>query len=294
MRFLVLSFAAALMSGAVGFPPPPRPIVILVHGRGHLDADSAALRRQWTRDLDSALAGVGLPKLAADDVRLAWYADALDPGFESPCAPKAMPDSLGFEGFARGLIGALSLALPRDEAPEARALLGDLLFATDVSIRCAAERRVGSAIDAALAERRPVVVVAYSLGSLVAYGYLNGRSPDAKTRGDLRLITLGSPLGNPLIREMLGGGSDSLRIPEAVSSWENVYDPNDPFAAPLRQGIPGGIRDRVTATPSADDAHHIGRYLRDPAAGAAIGRAICEAAEDRGPSCLRLNAPSKM
>jgi hypothetical protein len=295
MRALVLPFVIALLTvGSAAVRPGPRPVVILVHGRGHVDGDSATLRRQWKRDLDSAIAAVGLPRLAAEDLRLAWYADVLDPAFESRCAAKeTASDTLGFEGFARGLIGALAMALPRDEAPEARALLGDLLYATDEATRCAAERRVGNAIQSAFAENRPVIVVAYSLGSLVAYGYLNSRGVPARAQETLRLITLGSPLGNPQIRELLGGGIDSLRMPAAVISWENVYDPNDPFAAALEQGAGVRMRDRVTVSPSAEDAHHIGRYLRDPAAGAAIGRALCEAAPDLAEACRRLLAPQK-
>lgn len=296
MRFLALPLAiAAVAVGSIVAQPAPRPIVILVHGRGHLDADSASLRREWKRDLDSALATVGLPRLAAEDVRLAWYADALDPDVESPCATNELrTDSLGFEGFARGLIVALATALPKTEAPEARALLGDLLYVTDAATRCAAERRVGSVIESAISEKRPVVVVAYSLGSLVAYGYLNARAPAAKRHGDVRLITLGSPLGNREIRDMLGGGRDSLRVPAGVSVWENVYDPSDPFAAPLEGSVSAkGIRDRATASPSDYDSHYIGRYLRDAATGGAVGRALCAAASDIGEACSRLADPAE-
>jgi len=103
---------------------------------------------------------------------------------------------------------------------------------------------------------------------------------------------LGSPLGNRDVRDMLGGGSDSLRMPAGVSAWENIYDPNDPFAAALQApGSTLGILDRVTKSPSDYDAHYIGRYLRDPATGAAVGRALCAAASNSGPACLRLTDP---
>ena len=148
-------------------------------------------------------------------------------------------------------------------------------------------------IDAAIAEQRPVVIVAYSLGSLVAYGYLKAHAP-VKRAPDVRLITLGSPLGNREIRDMLGGGSDSLRIPAGVSAWENVYDPNDPFSAALQApGSQLGVVDRVTESASDYDAHYIGRYLRDPATGAAVGRALCAAASNPGQACLRLSGRSQ-
>jgi hypothetical protein len=110
----------------------------------------------------------------------------------------------------------------------------------------------------------------------------------------VRLITLGSPLGNPEIRGILGGGNDELRMPASVSVWENVYDPGDPFAAPLDDSATArGIRDRATESPSADDAHHIGRYLRDPATGAAVGRALCAAVSNQSQACSRLTAAQK-
>lgn len=296
VRLLIPLAVAALTAGPLAKPPaPPGPIVVLVHGRGHLDADSAALRKEWKRSLDTALASVGLPALGADDLRLAWYADVLDPDFDSPCdTAEVEGDSLGLGSFARVLLGALAASVPKTEAPEARALLGDLLYVIDASTRCSAELRVGHVIEAAIAQKRPVIIVAYSLGSLVTYSYLNARPVTAKPR-ELMLVTLGSPLGNADMRGLLGGGSDSLRIPAAVSAWENVYDPDDPFAAPLESVVAGrGIRDRATETSSADDTHYIGRYLRDPATGAALGRALCVAGSNPWPACSRLTAPRKL
>jgi hypothetical protein len=117
----------------------------------------------------------------------------------------------------------------------------------------------------------------------------------ATKSSELMLVTLGSPLGNADMRGLLGGGSDSLRIPAVVSAWENVYDPDDPFAAPLESVVAGrGVRDGATASPSKDDSHYIGRYLRDPATGAALGRALCVAGSNPSPACSRLTAPRKL
>jgi hypothetical protein len=250
-------------------------VVILVHGRGHLGADSAELRREWKRDLDSALATVGLPRLVDEDVRLAWYSDALDPSFRAACDNASDPDSLGVQSLFHGVISAIADAMPKNEAAEARALVADALYVMDPTTRCAAQRRVGTAIEGALAEKRPVVVVAYSLGSVVTYGYLNARKVDTTRHEDLRLITLGSPLGNTELR-MLLGGSEALRVPPGVTAWENVYDANDLFAAPLESKMPARIvRDRVMRAADIAEAHHVRRYLRDRETGAAIGRALC-------------------
>lgn len=290
MRILLpLLGLVAIAAGGAEIQQDRLPVVILVHGRGHLEDDSAALRRGWKRDLDSALASVGLPRLADRDVRLAWYADVLDPAFDSGCEiTRSSDDSLGFDSFARDFLGSLASALPRTESREVRSFLGDLLYAVDGSRRCAAERRVGEAIERAVSEKRPVIVVAYSLGSLVAYGHLNSRAMAAVESTDIRLVTIGSPLGNREIRELLGQGTESLRLPRAVRGWENVYDPNDAFAAPLDLAVPG-VRDRIVEGAAHGDRHHIGRYLRDRSTGAAIGRALC-ASVPRQPSdaCGRL------
>lgn len=291
MRFLLLPIAALAFTSQRLVEPPVRPVIVFVHGRGHLDADSAALRREWKRDLDSALTSVGMPHLADDDVRLAWYGDALEPSFRAPCMPATENDSLGLESLVHGFISALADAIPKNESPETRALLGDVLYLMDPSTRCAAERRVGAVVERALAERRPVIVVAYSLGSMVTYGYLNSRRPDSTRSGDLHLITLGSPLGNRELRGILGG-VDSLRVPPDVISWDNVYDPNDLFAAPLDLKVSTRVvRDHVTKAADAYAAHHVRRYLRDRETGSAVGRALCAHHPSMSKACRSLLRP---
>ena len=300
MRFIVLPLIATLgCIGAIAGAPhaPANPVVILVHGRGHLDDDSAAMRRMWKRDLDSALSSVGMPRLPDADVRLAWYADVLDPESNDACAserPKATSnDELDFRLVARGIFGTLASALAKDESRGLRGLIGDMLYIADWSTRCAAESRVGSVVAQAAGENRPVIIVAYSLGSLVTYAYLNSPAADTLRNTDVRLITIGSPLGVRELRElMLGASADSLRVPRAVTSWENVYDPYDLFSSPLERIVSAKrVRDRTTQTQAADDVHYIGRYLRDRATGIALSRALCASTKQSiGPVCAKLPA----
>lgn len=297
MRLFVLPLLAALGLIGVATPsakPPQTPLVVLVHGRGHLEDDSAALRRSWKRDLDSALASVGMPALRDEDVRLAWYADILDPESSTACPTTAetSEDSLDFGLVARGFLSSLTSVLAKEESRGLRSLIGDMLYVVDQSKRCAAEHRFGSVLQSAAREKRPVVVVAYSLGSLVAFGYLNSR-PAIAEASDLRLITIGSPLGVRELRElMLGELGDTLRVPRGVSGWENVYDPYDVFSAPLERVVsPKGVRDRVAHTTSSSDAHQINRYLRDRSTGAALARALCATSNERiAAACARVPA----
>jgi pimeloyl-ACP methyl ester carboxylesterase len=297
MRFFFISLLAGAASLA-GTPrtdaPPqePRPLVILVHGRGQLGFDSAETRREWKRDLDSALALVGLPQLRDEDVKLAWYADVLDPesteSCELPSAKKVDDDELALGSIARGFLATLATAMSAsDETFAARGLLGDILFFVDRETRCSAEQRVASLLKSAARERRPVIVVAYSLGSLVTYAYLS-KAKDVDLPPDLRLITLGSPLGVREIRELLiDSSADTLPAPMGVKSWENIYDPDDIFAAPIRGTIAfKELRDHATELASDEGAHQVRRYLRDRSVGAAVARALCATQKEQlGPRC---------
>ena len=255
----------------------------MVHGRGHSVSDSAALRRAWKAELDSGLVRVGLAPLASEDVRVAWYSDAMDFDSETSCRRMDRASDTTDAGlFARDFFGALAALIP-DEASEARSLMRDALYVMDPRVRCATQERVGRAIEAAIAEKRPVIVVAYSLGSLVTYGYLRSGA-DRHSTGTIRLVTVGSPLGNPELRGLLGG-ADSLIVPKNVTAWENVYDERDLFAAPLDLG---GVRDRLTKRATESDSHGIGRYLSDPATGQAVGRALCAATKRTDSACTRL------
>lgn len=268
--------------------PSSRPVVLLVHGRGLYGLDSAEVRREWKRDLDEGLRWAGAPKLNDGDVRLAWYADVLDPAGGGKCIGRTDSAEIDFGGLARGLLAGLGSTLEREGAVEGRGLLGDLLFMVDPATRCGARRRVGEAVRAVHAEGRPLVIVAYSLGSIVTYDLLRALDANASSR-DIRLVTIGSPLGVPALRELLGaGGGSTLRVPRSVRSWVNVYDPADVFAAPLGAEAAASLDDRSTTGADRGDPHHISRYLRDPETGAAVARAVCASAtEQSGTGCTR-------
>lgn len=273
---------------------PPRPLIILVHGRGQLGLDSAALRREWKRDLDASLQAVGMPALQETDVRLAWYADVLDPGGVPECRPVADTSSeAGLGMFARGFLATLSAVVgesAQEDVREARGVIGDLLYLIDGSTRCAAKHRVGQVIQSAAKDGRPIVIVAYSLGSVVAYEYLSRITAGTSALPELRLITLGSPLGVPEIREiLLGDGVPALTMPNGVVTWVNIYDPNDAFAAPLGVSGVGSLQDRVTERAASGDPHHISGYLRDRETGLAVARALCATTKRLfGEGCNRL------
>lgn len=288
MRLLVLPVLL------LGFPVPalqqqerPRPLVVLVHGRGQLGSDSAAMRREWKNELDGALAATGFPKLRDDEVALAWYADVVDPAVVGACDGRTRSDEAGLGELARGFLVSLASVIPdsgRTSDVQARSLLGDMLYVLDPSTRCAAETRFGNLVRGARAAGRPVIVVAYSLGAVVAYEWLDRASDSAA----VQLITLGSPLGMPVAREILTGRIGQLRVPRAVSRWVNIYDSDDLFAAPIGLGEARALDRRATG-PRDHDPHWVNRYLRHEATGNALAAALCSAARDAwSPGCAAL------
>ena len=303
MRRVLRVVGALLLASALASPTDaqPRPLVLVVHGRGQGTRDSAALRRDALnalRDAARAVAGEsGAELLRDDDVRVVWYADLLDPRREpATCASSPVENRDGSPLGALALIAGALLGAAADDAQASkdsagagtlRALVGDMRFFGDGTTRCAAERRVGDALDRAHSEHRPVVLVAHSLGGIVAWGYLRHRAaPDAPDVQ--RFVTLGSPLGSPDVRRIVfGDDTTPLALPPAVRSWVNVLGTGDPFATHLladSAAASAELSDVTTEAPH-DDPHDLVGYLRDPATARAVLGAWCEAAHGLRAAC---------
>jgi hypothetical protein len=310
IRRLTTLLLASLAVATSAAQAQPRPLVLLVHGRGQATRDSAALRRDALDALRTAARAAAVDQADAadamlrdDDVRVVWYADLLDPRrtiasctLGAAAAPSAGGSPLGAIAMIAGaLLGAAAddAQASRDSAGAGslRALVGDLRFLGDGDTRCAAERRVGDALAAAQREGRPVVLVAHSLGALVAWDYLTHRA--APDRADVqRLVTLGSPVGSADVRRLVfGDDGPALGLPRAVRSWVNVVHAGDPFAMRLRADS-AGVADTTLSDVAADaargDPHDLLGYLADPATARAVLGAWCAAAHDTSGACAAL------
>ena len=268
-----------------------RPVVLLIHGRGMLDVDTAATRKMWLDALTGGSRSSAAGVISDRDVRVVWYADVLDPRSSGGCDYTSSDPRLrrGASGdpelkmvlaTAGTIIGALTALIDdKDTGTQLRSLSADASFLSDARKRCASEQRLGDAIERAQREGRPVIIVAHSLGALVAYDYLSSRTDTGLVQ---RLITIGSPAGATSLRRLLIGGddSDTLARPSSVKSWINIRNDNDLFAAPISVG-----RDVLTSPPAGEmDPHEMVGYLRGSATNTEVVAAWCSAFVGKAPS----------
>jgi len=137
------------------------------------------------------------------------------------------------------------------------------LFTRDVYLYCTlpgVHDAINRTVAAALTEE-PTVIVAHSLGSVVAYSLL---TTDTRKLHVPLLVTVGSPLGVRAIRDLYR----PIRSPDPVGEWFNAYDPRDVVALypldndnfPVQPPI-----DNYSKVKNHTDNHHgIDGYLDDP------------------------------
>lgn len=292
----LLTCAVGVVALAVCTAPTParapaaRPVILLVHGRGMQDRDSASTRKEWLAALRSGAASFTRAATIDDaDVRLVWYADVLDPRSTEACDydptdararrdAKTDAELKQMVSIAGGLINLISALADDSTAKEIRAFSADATFLSDAQKRCAAEARLGVAIDRAKREGRPIVLVAHSLGALVAYDYLSARADTGLIQD---FFTLGSMAGAPDLRRLVIGGdsTDTFSVPVSVKEWTNIRNEKDGLAMPLTIG-----RDIVTNPPADEpDPHEMVGYLRGSMTARTILHAWCAAVPSNRP-----------
>jgi hypothetical protein len=119
-------------------------------------------------------------------------------------------------------------------------------------------------IDAGVAKafsKDEAVVVAHSLGTVVAYSVIRLKGPGVWNVG--AFVTLGSPLAIEAINQLL----PALEMPTCVKSWFNARDPKDTVA--LYPLVPDhfpdlGIEAKNDVVNKSSNHHSIEEYLHDP------------------------------
>lgn len=169
-------------------------------------------------------------------------------------APRGLGVDLGDLGaWANALLSALDRHVPGLSGAVLLLLVRDVwAYVNEPAVR----RTVDEAVVAAMPTDEPAVVVAHSLGAVVAYAVLRDHDRHVAGQGGHRwdvplFLTLGSPLAVRAVRDVLAARAP-LRVPGAVRRWVAARDPRDalalhdlrPAAFPLEPGSPA-IEDLV-------------------------------------------------
>ncbi|MDH5454982.1 MAG: hypothetical protein OEY37_02855 [Gammaproteobacteria bacterium] len=131
----------------------------------------------------------------------------------------------------------------------------------DNDIAAHTRRMLKVPLQAAAAAHRPVLLLAHSMGSVIAYDSLWELSHDApdRARVDL-LVTMGSPLGQRYLRKrVMGAGKSGYgRYPANIRRWKNLAAMGDltsldrqlgnDFAEMLELGLVESIEDELVFT----------------------------------------------
>ncbi|GAA4419875.1 hypothetical protein GCM10023148_19380 [Actinokineospora soli] len=133
--------------------------------------------------------------------------------------------------------------------------------------------RVHAEVDEAMA-RKPKVVVAHSLGSVIAYNWLRTQAPGRVPT----LVTIGSPLGFRGIRLALRSDQGEAPLPwPGVKRWVNVAATEDAIAMVkcLDGMFDGKIHDEL-ASNTRRHAHSAVKYLENLNTADAIKKALAD------------------
>ena len=279
--------------------------IVAVHGTGQQMRGPETLRTSWLPPLLDGLALAGGQEVASEDLAIAFYGDLFRPSGEATPRPdeEAFDQDLdeelliplwqaaagqgdipeaesasgaGSQGLAQRALRALNSSR-FFSGISARMMVGDLRqvrsYLEEPTIRRAAQDRV-----AALVGPGTRVVVAHSIGSIVAYEALC-----AHPKWDIRMfVTLGSPLGwryvfdrlNPPPQDGIGSWPGSTR------QWTNIADSDDIVALEKRLAakFAGPVRDILVD--NGAQVHDVGRYLSAAETGRAIAAGLADSASD--------------
>ncbi|MER6843467.1 serine peptidase [Streptomyces platensis] len=272
--------------------------IVAVHGIGnHLSGRSpeqaaAELAGQWQPKLQQGFAAAGLGNHRLPALDIAYYAHHTHAAERQAVAP----DLSSIDEREQSVIIAWALALGSPTLQERQGLITAPLrqvlswvsrrrkipigTVIRIAVQLAGEvhrylhiPQVRAAARSAVAESirraRPRVVLAHSLGSVVAYEALHAH-PELTVDC---FVTLGSPLGLP------GGIFDHLMPtpiadrgarPAGVRYWVNLADTGDLVAIPHRLGDRFPVDQHADTPIGRIDFHTFGAYLSSPLTAAAI------------------------
>jgi hypothetical protein len=278
--------------------------VVLVHGIAQQVKGPETLLADWYPALADGLVLAAGAELARDEVSMAFYGDLFRPTGHRGFGESELDASDVQEGIERDLLlqwwtsaseretrvggpgAATRLRTPVlvQRALDAlshsaffsglseRAMIGSARqvrrYFTEPEVRAAIQDRLARAVS-----RDTEVVVAHSLGSVVAYEALCAH-PEWP---DLTLITLGSPLAvrNLVFNRLLPPPTDGrARWPAPVKRWTNIADAGDVVALAKELAPVFGDRIRDLLVHNGAKAHDVRPYLTARDTGLVVAEAL--------------------
>jgi pimeloyl-ACP methyl ester carboxylesterase len=202
--------------------------IVLIHGRAAEMEIPALMASDWT-----AAMRFGLERIQADvdpdlDIRFAFYGDLWRPDLLQPLP--SIPPVPGEEAFPG--LSDVSLWLD-DHLGVGETLLQHLLrdvdgYFSEPKLRDATNQRLINEVTAPASDR-DTIVIAFSMGTFVAYDTLRA-NPKLPVKA---LITCGSPLGMPSMHRRLADNSPIAAplpptpFPPQLAMWANVWTKDD-------------------------------------------------------------------
>jgi hypothetical protein len=275
--------------------------LVFVHGRGQEGLDPAMLKAQWLEALRKGAQALGRNVPNQLEVAFPYYGDVLDQFVRQSKVPltadihrrgaQVDEEFLAFQaqvaealrqgaGVSDAEIDAEYGPNPKPKGPlnwewvqaifraldkhvgvtsqiAIEAFTRDVfLYTTRAGVRDEIDRIVAADLTEA-----PAIVVAHSLGSVVAYNVLRS---DRRELQVLLYLTLGCPLAIRAIRDQLR----PLRFPSPVAFWYNAFDRRDVVALyPLDDRnfpVTPAVENYGNVNNHTDNRHGIVGYLDDP------------------------------
>lgn len=281
------------------------PVIVFIHGRGQSDKTEEDVRARFVNSFVAGQKSVyGTIVVPESQTRFVWYADVIDDGgAKSPpssnCrfASEATLPARFKDELRESLIHAAQ-ALNLDDAG-LNLLAGDTYkYLTKPAVRCEADTRLTDALFAKADLRSPKIVVAHSMGGIVAFSAIERLSttPGLAERPSIpRLITMGTQVGLPEVLKGLEGDlvKPPVPLPNLILGWSNFHNRGDRLAIltegrfiatdPLRAPRDSEIRGNGSA-------HAIETYLGNKDVVVAIVTAWCDAHGTSRPRQCPTNA----
>jgi hypothetical protein len=226
-----------------------RKVIIGIHGLGN-KPEARILEDWWRESIVEGLSrhsGARKPKFS---LQLVYWADLMYP---EPLDPAALVEPYTVaEGS--GPLPRVGLSVRKVTAARMRGGLGKALekvskvrvgdrfvtgtvkskmpdlhfYKNDEQMQKAVQTRLIKRLCSARRWRKKIMLVAHSMGSIVAYDVLKDLERALSGLEISHFVTVGSPLGLAGLKTVIEG---QPRVPECVARWSNFTDPKDPVAS---------------------------------------------------------------